>query len=264
MLSRDDVAAFETRGHVGIKNAFPPEAALAMQETMWRELYEEFGIERDDRSTWRTPAHDLRRSKSDPDQEAMNTPRLVGACNELLDAGTWGPLASWGRVLVTFPEDTGEPWTVPTDVWHWDCELDENVSWVERLTVITFFSEVEAGGGGTVVVEGSHRCLQRFYEDLTPEERGLGHRKLRKKLLDWDPWLKHLAGLEPAPIERNRYLMDTPGDVRGVPVRVVELTGSPGDAYVCHPLILHATSANHSAWPRFMRIKFPGPSKAAV
>ena len=256
--------AFATRGYVSLENAFPSEAALAMQDTMWRELNEEFGIARDDRSTWRTPAHDLRRCKNDPAQEAMNTPRLLDACNALLDAGTWRPLTSWGRVLVTFPNDADEPWAVPTEVWHWDCELGENVERVERLTVITFFSEVEARGGGTVIVEGSHRLLQNFFDALTPDERRLGHRTLRKKLLAWDPWLQRLGGLEPTPTDRNRYLMEATHNVRGAPVRVVELTGSPGDAYICHPLTLHATSANHREWPRFMRIKFPGQSRAAV
>ena len=112
--------------------------------------------------------------------------------------------------------------------------------------MISFFSEVSAGGGGTVIVEGSHRLLKKFYEALNEEERQLGHRKLRKKLLAWDPWLRRLGGIEPTPTERNRYLMDEPTEVHGVPVRVVELTGSPGDAFVCHPLTLHATSENPS------------------
>jgi hypothetical protein len=261
VLSPAEVAAFEDRGYVGLPRAFPEEAALAMQQSMWRELNEEFGIERDDRSTWRTPPHDLRRSKVDPTQQAMNTPRLLGACNELLDAGTWNPLTSWGRVLLTFPVESERAWTVPTEVWHWDCELRENLDRVERLTVFTFFSEVGPRGGGTVIVEGSHRVLRSFYEELSPEERGLGHRKLRKKFLTWDPWLKRLAGLDIVAADRNRFLMDALGDVRGVPVRVVELTGRPGDAFLCHPLILHATSPNHGDWPRFMRIKFPGQSR---
>jgi hypothetical protein len=42
-------------------------------------------------------------------------------------------------------------------------------------------------------------------------------------------------------------------EVRGVPVRAVELTGQPGDATLCHPLILHVGAPNRLQTPRFMR-----------
>jgi len=161
---------------------------------------------------------------------------------------------------VTFPVDSPTVWTVPTGVWHWDCALHQNVGAVERLVVFTFFSPVETGGGGTLIVEGSHRLLQSFYHQLPPEERALAHRTLRKRLLEWDPWLQRLCGLETVPAGRNTYLMGASHDVRGFPLRVVELTGRPGDAVICHPLMFHTTAPNHSDVPRFMRIKFPGAS----
>ena len=43
--------------------------------------------------------------------------------------------------------------------------------------------------------------------------------------------------------------------VEGVPLRVVELTGEPGDMVFCHPLIVHCAAPNRGARPRFMRIK---------
>lgn len=42
--------------------------------------------------------------------------------------------------------------------------------------------------------------------------------------------------------------------VDGVPLRVVEATGEPGDAIFCHPSILHAASYNRAEVPRFMRV----------
>jgi len=91
----DDVAAFSTRGYVRVNDAFSSEAALAMQARMWRELLESFGIDREDHGTWRQPPQDLRRSKLDSGQVAMNTQRLLGACNELLGVGHWGAPAHW-------------------------------------------------------------------------------------------------------------------------------------------------------------------------
>jgi hypothetical protein len=195
----------------------------------------------------------------------MNTERLLGACDELLDVGHWDARHSWGRVLITFPARAPGAWTVPEQVWHWDCALQDNVGAVQRLVVFTFFSYVEGHGGGTLLVEGSHRLLRCFYQELDLEARTLGHRKLRKRFLGWDPWLKRLSGkLEMPPHERNDFFMGESHDVRGVSVRVVELTGRPGDAVICHPLIVHASSPNHADWPRFMRIKFPGKSSATV
>ena len=50
--------------------------------------------------------------------------------------------------------------------------------------------------------------------------------------------------------------MDDTTEVRGVPCRVVELTGEPGDAVFCNLGILHAVAKNRSDYPRFVRIKF--------
>lgn len=49
--------------------------------------------------------------------------------------------------------------------------------------------------------------------------------------------------------------MDAETIVDGVPLRVVELTGEPGDTVFCHPAIVHCAALNRGAWPRFMRIK---------
>jgi ectoine hydroxylase-related dioxygenase (phytanoyl-CoA dioxygenase family) len=49
--------------------------------------------------------------------------------------------------------------------------------------------------------------------------------------------------------------MDGETIVEGVPLRVVELTGEPGDMVVCHPAMVHCAAPNRGTWPRFMRIK---------
>lgn len=258
VLSESDLAAFAARGYVVVHGAFSSESALAMQETMWDELREGFGIERNDRDTWHQPPRDLQRSKTDPAQNAITLGRLREACEALLGAGRWKAPAHWGRILVTFPEESNEPWRVPTGPWHWDSTLHENVGSLERLLILTFFSNVEPRGGGTLIVEGSHRLLERFHGELSPSERTLDHRKLRKRFLSSEPWLRALTGLEDAPTDRNDFFMKTRREVCGVEVRVVELTGRPGDAVICHPLLLHTSGPNRLDVPRFMRIKFPG------
>jgi hypothetical protein len=42
-------------------------------------------------------------------------------------------------------------------------------------------------------------------------------------------------------------------EIDGVPVRVVELTGNPGDVYLTSLWVMHATAPNASSRPRMMR-----------
>ncbi len=53
--------------------------------------------------------------------------------------------------------------------------------------------------------------------------------------------------------------------LRGVTVRVRELTGRRGDVFLCHPWLLHAASANAGTAPRFARSKhlYASPSARA-
>ena len=64
-----------------------------------------------------------------------------------------------------------------------------------------------------------------------------------------------LTGQAPSPDDRIAAFMDRETVVDGVPLRVVELTGEPGDMVFCHPVMVHSAAPNRGARPRFMRIK---------
>ena len=64
-----------------------------------------------------------------------------------------------------------------------------------------------------------------------------------------------LTGQAPSPADRIGAFMDRETNVEGVPLRVVELTGKPGDMVFCHPLMVHCVAPNRGTRPRFMRIK---------
>ena len=51
-LTDEQLATFERTGHVRVPAAFSPDAALRIQERMWDELREDFGIDRDARRTF--------------------------------------------------------------------------------------------------------------------------------------------------------------------------------------------------------------------
>jgi hypothetical protein len=64
-----------------------------------------------------------------------------------------------------------------------------------------------------------------------------------------------LTGQAPSPADRIAAFMDTETIVDGMPLRVVELTGEPGDMVFCHPVMVHCVAPNRGTRPRFMRIK---------
>lgn len=183
-LTDGQMSIFERKGYLRLPEAFAPEAAIQLQERMWTELREDFGIDRCDRRTWWQPMQSLHRAKRDPLQSAVTSDRLISAIRALLGPVRWRVPSNWGVVLVTFPNPGSGDWSLPTAGWHFDFELHRNAISLGGLFMFTFFSVVEARGGGTLIVEGSHRSddpynLDRFvqaqeadYEHVLSEIRG--------------------------------------------------------------------------------------------
>jgi hypothetical protein len=65
------------------------------------------------------------------------------------------------------------------------------------------------------------------------------------------PWFEALCSRDRSAARVRRLMLD--GDmIDGVPVRVVELTGAPGDVVLMHLGIMHSLAPNHRATPRIM------------
>lgn len=79
--------------------------------------------------------------------------------------------------------------------------------------------------------------------------------RLRERFHHADPWLMALTGQAPSPADRIAAFMDRETTVEGINLRVVELTGEPGDMVFCHPVMVHCAVPNRGTRPRFMRIK---------
>jgi hypothetical protein len=257
-LTPTDLESFERDGYLMVRQAFPRDDALAMEQRWWRELEDSHGIRRDDRSTWRQLIGDLKAAKRDPIQARISTGRVRGVIDDLLGKDAWAPPRDWGRPLVTFPEPGA--WEVPVRLWHWDNAIELHLDQLRALFVVSFIGPVAPGGGGTVILSGSPRLLiqqQQGRQTLRrPESERLGSiTKHRDRFHRSHPWIRALTGLAPSPADRNAAFMDSETVVEGVPVRVVELTGEPGDMVFCHPLMVHCAAANRGQRPRFMRIK---------
>jgi hypothetical protein len=248
-----DLQHFERDGYLVVRQAFPRADALVMEGHWWSELADKHGIRRDDRSSWRQIAGNLKAAKRDPAQTAILSETVRSVFDDLLGTDSWLPPKDWGVTLVTFPGPGS--WELPTHFWHWDNPCEPHLDRPRGLFVVSFIGPVARRGGGTLILSGSPRLLIRQERRLSPDQRrGIGT-KPWERFHRSHPWLMALTGRALSPADRIAAFMNTETVVEGVPLRVVELTGEPGDMVFCHPLMVHCAAPNRGARPRFMRIK---------
>jgi hypothetical protein len=252
-LTPSDMERFERDGYVVVRQAFSRADALAMERQWWQELEDSHGIRRADRSSWRQIRGDLKAAKRDPVQARILTGRVSGVFDDLLGRGAWSPPRDWGRPLVTFPGPGA--WDVPARLWHWDNPGELHLDYPRALFVVSFIGSVAPHSGGTLILSGSPRALiQQERQIPVGQPRDFGAR-LWERFHRSHPWLRALTGLAPSPADRIAAFMDRETIIDGVPLRVVELTGEPGDMVFCHPVMVHCVAPNRGTRPRFMRIK---------
>ena len=252
-LTSAEIQRFERDGYVVIRQAFSRADGLAMERQWWRELEDTHGIRPDDRSSWRQLPGDLKAAKRDPVQAKILSARVRGVFDDLLGPAAWQPPRDWGRPIVTFPEPG--TWDVPPRIWHWDNICEPHFDRPTGLFVVSFIGPVAPGGGGTLILSGSPRLLIQQQRRIPASQRSASIATLRERFHRSDPWLMALTGQAPSPADRIAAFMNRETIVEGVPLRVVELTGEPGDMVFCHPVMVHCAAPNRGMRPRFMRIK---------
>jgi hypothetical protein len=252
-LTPADFRLFERNGYVVVRQAFSRDDGREMERQWWRELADAHGIRRDDRSSWRPLPGDLKAAKRDRMQARILTGRVRGVLDDLLGQGAWPTPRDWGRPLVTFPEPGA--WDVPARQWHWDNPCELHLDRPKALFIVGFIGSVAPRGGGTLILSGSPRLLIQQEGRIPAGQRHGSITADRDRFHRSDPWLMTLTGQAASPADRIAAFMDTETTVDGVPLRVVELTGEPGDMVFCHPLLVHCAAPNRGTWPRFMRIK---------
>jgi hypothetical protein len=260
-LTAAQIQRFDRDGYLVVRAAFAPDDALAMRERWWRELRDEHGLRPDDPAGWRPLVGDLKAAKRDPVQARILTDRVRATLDDLLGAGTWAPPRDWGRCLVTFPEPG--PWRLPTRLWHWDNPCGPHLDRPRGVFVVSFVGPVAPRGGGTLLLAGSPRLLVEHERRTAHEQLPVSGARRWERFHRSHPWLRALTGLDPSPPDRVAAFMDRETVVDGVPLRVVELTGEPGDMVFCHPAVVHCAAPNRGTRPRFMRIKTQVLSRSA-
>jgi hypothetical protein len=243
MLSPRQHEEFDRVGLLRLPGAVPASAAAAMRDRFWTFLSAEHGIEPDRVETWTTgPARRLQALRRSGAFAPMASEQVHRALDDLLGAGGWRPPKAWGLPLVTFPTtDPDATWSVPSSGWHVDSYGPEHE--LPGVTVFVFLLPVAAGGGGTAVLEGSHRLVNRHIA-TTGSWRPA---QVRAALAAAYPWLGE--------VWRGRRRTGDEAVLDGVRTTVRELTGMPGDAVLMHPRTLHAAAPNTGRSPRMMLVE---------
>lgn len=196
---------------------------------IWLRSQSRFGVPK----AFRNALNSLNRSNDFPD--LIN--QTVLSLSEELVGEPVTPMPPGQQILFTLPGDGH--WVVPHDVWHLDLpRFGEQRS--PGLQIFTFLEDVEPGGGGTLVVAGSHRLLNNSGRLTSKKIKQLLSRENYFRTL-FDPVRRETAALE-----------DLTGTVGKIDLEVTELCGKVGDIFLMDLRMLHTPAPNGSDKARIM------------
>lgn len=253
MLTAEQRQAFTDDGLMKIPQAIPADEARTMATRISEYLATEESVRRNASQAWlaERPAG-LRVLTKAGVFDAAAAESVETALAEIYGPGRYPRPRNGGRALVTH-RVSDESWDVPADGWHVDSWPDPNGEEPHGVTVFTVLAPLRPQGGGTLILAGSYRLLGG---DLTAV---VGKRRLpavRKELAQRHPWLAELwGGATGLAADRRQRFMNEGAELDGVHVRVVELTGEPGDVFVMRADTFHTVAPNCRDESRMMLVK---------
>ena len=209
-----DVEGFIENGYTVVRGAFDAATAARCRESIWEHLREQ-GLREDDPACW--PAHMQINSLDDEAfAAAACAPALTAAYDELIGRGRWAPHIPAGRaVSVRFPspEHANSGYHIegsygPAGAWRVNVR-----SRARGLLVLLLFGDVGPRDAPTRLVSGSHLHVPEF---LAPH----GEVGVPSDGCYWRP-----------------SVLCRP---------MVHATGRAGDAFLCHPFIVHTATWPHT------------------
>lgn len=236
---------FRDHGWMRIVKGASASSVAAMLDALWGALAQE-GILRDRPGTWNVerPAH-LQQLRRDAAFRWRPTAVLQQALEAIVGTGFEEP-TDWGSAFIAFPSPS--PWGIPFKGWHIDANYRSPLFPARGVKTLALLSKVEPRGGGTQVLAGSHRLVHGWFE-RNPPPASARSSELRS-LLRAHPYMNGLFSSGSGEQRAARFMAEETHD--GVPLRVVELTGEPGDVILMHPLLMHTAAPNNRAEPRLM------------
>lgn len=249
MLTVEQRDEFSRAGILRLPGAIGSREAAAMRDSVWKALQRRHNVRRDAPETWQaariTGTHDLPKSET---FAQIGSPAIRAALDDLLGRGNWQSPERWGSLLVTFPESR-EQWDVPHQSWHLDFPASRNLKGLFIVRLFTCLAKLPPGGGGTVFVAGSHRLVEnRLLAENVEELKSADARIALRRSCSWVDSLCQKDG-DGGRVQRFMESSEAFGDVE---LRVVEMTGEPGDVLLTHPLLLHAPARNCASVPRIV------------
>jgi ectoine hydroxylase-related dioxygenase (phytanoyl-CoA dioxygenase family) len=250
-LTPEQRAIFDRDGMLRVPGFIPSATLAPMVDALWDDMRRRFSLDRDKPETWKDarPAQ-FQRLVATGAFDAIG-PYVSAVADTFVGAGEWTVPPHFGFPLVTFP--TGH-WDVPHNVWHFDIPPHGRDQWPAGLPEIRTFiilDKLESGGGGTCYIEGSHRVAMSRAEQ-SPDQL-FRSADMKKLLQDEEPWFAALFDKKTP--DRARRFMQEGGEARGIKVKVKELTGEPGDAFIMHPAMFHTIASNARQTPRLMLVQ---------
>jgi hypothetical protein len=251
ILSFQEMAHFEKWGYVRVSQALSDAFVEKVRVVIWREMERQYGVLESDPATWNLRWPGINKNIIDTFAGTEVTTRLAGAIDQLLGKGQWRSIRTFGGLLMTLPEQKPQAWDIVAKGWHFDHDPRSYIGKIDELMLFTFYSSIRAQGGGTLVLAGSHKGAEAFFQSEKTAQ-GLFVHEYLTAFGQWHPYLAQLQGHQPRAWSTQQWL-ETTASVHGIEMCVTEFTGEPGDAILCHPGLLHAISRNTSAFPRIMR-----------
>ncbi len=252
-LSPEQRRAFLESGLMRVSGAVPPDAVEAMAERIWRALGRQLGAIRGRPETWPQDAQpELKQMARAGVFAATLGPGVQALLDDFFDGRGWGPPRLPPTPLgIRFPTPA-RLWHVPTRRWHLD-HAEPYDPWPACVRMFLCLEAVEPGGGGTFYVSGSHRVVGAIAPELRATRDRVGSARIVKRLKGESRWFADLCSKGEAEPGRVTRFMHEGSELRGVPLRVAEMTGGAGDLLLWHPNLLHAGSpANCRNAPRLV------------
>jgi ectoine hydroxylase-related dioxygenase (phytanoyl-CoA dioxygenase family) len=246
-LTDEQYAAYLRDGLVRLPGFLPADRVAAAQAAVFAAL-ERGGLRRD--GAWRLaaekpawPGHGPSASKlignKHPELAALFDAEPVQALVEALLEDRPVDRRIYPRPMMLFSVPNAGDWTL-ANTWHTDAPRLASGR-APGVQLFSFLAPVGPRGGGTMAVAGSHRLLN--------DGRSLTARRMRHEL-GREPFFRQLWRSQPLAWAAGAEY--PAGAVDNWPLRVVEMTGAPGDVWLMDLRTFHSASPNAAEVPRLM------------
>lgn len=252
----------EDEGFVRFPGAFQESDAKVLLGSLWQDYAERHGVVYGEPSTWLAKKPRELRLYGKPPHSLKGTIEYILLESHLNDIADHmfgeGVYRSVGKtsLFVNCPARDGK-WSTPSG-WHADIDISPSDSEGPRpdfFYAFAFLDVLEPHGGATVLLTRSARRARASGQIFTQQGKlfieALANENADFKALFRSPGPEVAGGCaQDSSDECERRFKDDGVESGGCLLKLVELTGSPGDITIWDPCSLHSASSNFSDRPR--------------